>query len=432
MVKNIFVVGLDEFNLERLNSIRNADHYKFHSLLQLDKVKSPGYFPIEDELERAANELRSFDGSIDAIIGFWDFPVSLMVPILAHQFGAASPPLRSVVKCEHKYWSRREQHDVIPDQIPDFTALDPFAENPRSQISLDFPFWLKPIKAFASRLGFKIDDEDKLQDAIRKIRDDIDQFADPFNYVLSLVDLPEEIRGIDGYHCVAEQIMDGHQCTVAGYVYEGKVQTYGLISSINYPHSTSFYRYQYPSILPDHVVERTSALAEKVMAHMGFDNSPFNVEFFYHEETDHLWLLEINTRISQSHSYLFEQVDGASNHQILVELALGNRPEFPRREGSHNCAAKFHIRAFNGEQVTAAPDEKQLTKLREELPAAIVLPQVEPGMPLADAPSQDSYSALLAVVYLAAENEDALLDQYRRCLQLLDYQVDHNPVHIPV
>lgn len=424
MPKNIFIVGLDDFNLERLRNIRHAERYRFHRLLELGKLKSFESLSIRDELNGAAEKLRSFDGSIDAIIGFWDFPVSIMVPILANQFGTISPSLESVVKCEHKYWSRLEQSRVIGEHVPEFTAVNPIDDNPLSQIDLDYPFWLKPVKAYASKLGFKVENEDQFWKAIREVRGSIRQFADPFNYVLSLVDLPEEVKPVDGTHCVAEGIIDGHQCTLAGYVHQGEVQTYGLISSINYPGSSSFYRYQYPSKLPEEVKKRMSVIGKRVMAHVGFDNSPFNIEFFYHEETDRIWLLEINTRISQSHSYLFEKVDGSSNHQVLVELALDRIPDFPRNDGDFKCAAKFHLRAFEGEKITNVPGEEQFRRVHEELPYVEILAEAEQGTSLADVPGRDSYSARLAVIYVAAENEDKLIDKYRRCLDVLDYRVD--------
>ena len=64
-----------------------------------------------------------FDGRIDAIVGYWDFPVSTLVPILGERYGIRSTSLESVVKCEHKYWSRLEQQKVI-DRHPRFGRVD--------------------------------------------------------------------------------------------------------------------------------------------------------------------------------------------------------------------------------------------------------------------------------------------------------------------
>jgi hypothetical protein len=430
MAKNVFVVGLNDFNLERLQNIEHADRYRFHKLLDLEEVQGAKRYPLADWLRSAERQLRSFPGSIDAIIGFWDFPISPMVPILAQQFGTRAPSLRSVVKCEHKYWSRIEQSKVVGDHIPRFSAIDPFAENPRSQLDLDFPVWLKPVKAFSSQLGFLIQDQDQLDDAIKRIRSGIGRFAEPFDHVLSLVDLPPEVAGVDGHHCVAESIMRGRQCTLAGYVHRGKAHTYGVIDSINYPNRSSFFRYHYPSNLDESVKERISEIGERAMAHMGFDSSPFNIEFFYDEPNDQIWLLEINTRISQSHSYLFEEVDGASNHQVLVELALGDPPRFPRHQGPFECAGKFHLRVFQDGVMTRCPTEKDLREIHARLPEAAVIPLVKQGDRLCELADQDAYSYWLAVVYVGGKDEDTLLAKYRECVELLDFRIDGRPISL--
>lgn len=59
MPKNVFIVGLDDFNLERLENIRHADRYKFHGLLDLGRLKSFESLSIRDELDRAAKRLES-------------------------------------------------------------------------------------------------------------------------------------------------------------------------------------------------------------------------------------------------------------------------------------------------------------------------------------------------------------------------------------
>ena len=66
-----------------------------------------------------------------------------------------------MLKCEHKYWSRPEQSRSIPR----FNAFDPFDEDPFSSIDIDFPFWIKPVKAFSSQPAFRVDDPDELSAA---------------------------------------------------------------------------------------------------------------------------------------------------------------------------------------------------------------------------------------------------------------------------
>ncbi|WP_181872768.1 hypothetical protein [Billgrantia montanilacus] len=50
--------------------------------------------------------------------------------------------------------------------VPAFCGVDPFAEKPLEQVTVEFPFWIKPVKAFFSHLGFRIEDEAQFHVAI--------------------------------------------------------------------------------------------------------------------------------------------------------------------------------------------------------------------------------------------------------------------------
>ena len=103
MPANVFVLGLDEVNLDSLRHLPHLAPYRFHSLLSVEELTESDEMNLEDLLGRAQRQLESFDGRVDAIIGYWDFPVSSMVPILCQRLGLYSAPLDAVVKCEHKY-----------------------------------------------------------------------------------------------------------------------------------------------------------------------------------------------------------------------------------------------------------------------------------------------------------------------------------------
>ncbi len=98
--KNLFVVGLDEFNRQRLGTLRGAEHYRFHGVIEPEEVYETEIFPIGEMLERATRELEAFDGSIDAIVGYMDFPVSTMLPILCERFGTRSPGKSAQVRAQ--------------------------------------------------------------------------------------------------------------------------------------------------------------------------------------------------------------------------------------------------------------------------------------------------------------------------------------------
>ena len=129
--KNIFVVGLDDFNFQKLKKIGEAKSYQFHPLLTFDEVKYRAEASPRELLDKAEGRLNSFSGTIDAIVGYWDFPGTCLVPFLNHKYGLPAPTFNSVLKCEHKFWCRVEQSKVLKEH-PHFYAFNPFDEDPRA------------------------------------------------------------------------------------------------------------------------------------------------------------------------------------------------------------------------------------------------------------------------------------------------------------
>lgn len=101
-MRNIFVIGLDDFNARLLRSVRDSDRLNFIGLLDYEEVVAARHFDVESLLDKARRQIRNFDGSIDAIVGYWDFPTISMMTILRNEFDLRGPTLESVLKCEHR------------------------------------------------------------------------------------------------------------------------------------------------------------------------------------------------------------------------------------------------------------------------------------------------------------------------------------------
>ncbi|MFC3518966.1 hypothetical protein ACFPZ0_06255 [Streptomonospora nanhaiensis] len=100
--KNVFVVGLDAKNRETLEHVPDAARLRFHGLLEPEELQE-GEVDIEALLDKARAQLDGFDGDIDAIVGYWDFPVSMIVPILTSEYGL---PGTSASTSTGAAWSR--------------------------------------------------------------------------------------------------------------------------------------------------------------------------------------------------------------------------------------------------------------------------------------------------------------------------------------
>ena len=116
-------------------------------------------------------------------------------------------------------------------------------------------------------------------------------------------------------------------------------------------------------------------------------------------------------------------VTGASHHEVAIELALGQEPEFPRQEGAFRVAAKMMPRAYRNATVSHVPSPEEIHELEATFGGAQIRLAVRAGMRLSDLPNQDAYSYELGEIYLGAQNPKALLAKYRALLDRLDVRL---------
>jgi hypothetical protein len=419
--KNVFVVGMDEHNRKVLDAMRDAAQYRFHPVLTFADIYG-GEISFGDALASAQDVLDSFDGSIDAIIGFWDFPVSSMLPLLRKRYGLPTASIEEVVMCEHKYWSRLVQQQVI-EEYPPFALVHPEIDRSPPE-GLRFPMWVKPVKSFSSVLAFGVSDEEAYGEALGKINEGIGWIGEPFDALLKYVDLPPEIAAAGGQACLAEEAITGRQVTVEGYRYRDEVVIYGVVDSVRYENSPSFQRFQYPSSVPDEVGDRLADISRRLVTAIGLEQMTFNIEYFWDPGTDAVTLLEINPRHSQSHAELFADVDGMSNHEAMLRLALDRDPQFPRGKGRYDVAAKCFLRRFSDGVVRRHPTPEEIEAIEHIVPGATIDLAAHAGDVLSRMHEQDSYSYQLASIYIGATDEAELLAKFDQVVAALPYEID--------
>jgi len=422
-MKTIVVVGFDDFTENYLGArIGEGQDVRFvPALTRQEVIIGDTGFAFEESLDLAERRAREADA--DAVITYWDFPSSLIAPLLAERCGYPYASTQSVMKAEHKLWFRQEQAKVI--DAPGFCPVDPFADDPLSGITLDFPFWVKPVVGHSSMLGFEITSKEDFDTALKEIREGIVELTEPFVFPLSQVTLPDTLADHGATLCMAEEmISQGEQYTIEGYVHRGAVVVYGAVASVREPNGHTFARYQYPADLPAGVLARMEGAAVKIIRQIGYDGCPFNMEFFYDRESDRLSVLEMNTRLSQSHSDLFDKVDGQPHQQIAVELALGQTPRWRSGAGPFPLAAKCFVRRWEDGVVKRVPDEEQISRLHEEQPETMVELGVAEGQRLSELPEQEEYSYELADLFIGAQDEDELVRKKDRALEILEFEFE--------
>lgn len=420
-MQNVFILALDESHRKELETVKCKDGCEFHGLLNPEDIVHSEEFSLKKILEDARAELDAFPGTVDAILTHWDFPLSVVAPILCAERGLRSPTLESVLRCSDKYWSRLEQRKAIPNFTPRFTEVDPFEISSLSDIDVEPPFWLKPVASFASQLGFKVNDDGDLQHALEEIRDGIGRIGDPFEDVLDRADIPQEVEKVGGKHCIAEEYLTGIELAHEGSVFNGEVDIHGAIDMVR--EGEIFTRLEYPSTAPQGILDLMEEATRSLLGEIGFDQGCFNVEYFWNTEADRLTIIEVNPRISQSHAYMFEKVDGRSNHQVAVDIALGRSPTLPDDKGLYGRAAKFHHTTREDGFVESLPDERSIKRAREAAPDVEIRFVAKEGQKLSDLTDQDAYSFDLAEIYLAAADQMDLLKRYDAVVDALDFKI---------
>lgn len=422
--KQVFIIGLDDFNLQKLKSLPEAEECDFHAALEISEIRNVEQYDMEKLISLCFERIDQH-GHIDAIASYFDFPGTVLVPVLAQKYGIPGPNLESVLKCEHKFWSRMEQQKVIPDHIPMFRAFDPFDDHAYDNLEMIPPFWIKPNKSFRSFLAYRISSESHFYEVLPTIRENIHFMVEPFQKLMQMYDIPEEVSEMEET-CIAESMISGHQCTLEGYVHNGNVVSYGVVDSLREENRSSFSRYEYPSVLPQEVQFRMADVTRRAIQQIGLDNSAFNVEFFYNQTADEVYLLEINPRISQAHTDIFEKVHGVSHHSIMLNLALGRKPKTLYYNGDFNRAAHFMLRTFEHGRIQKVPTRNEINILKKFIPGFEVKFPVKEGMHTSDMQGQDSYSFELANIFIGGRDQAELVEKYNKCLEGLTFEIDYD------
>ncbi|WP_447043265.1 hypothetical protein [Vreelandella sp. H-I2] len=249
MKRDVFTVALEEKQKAILGTLWQSEDPEIHGLLTAGMAVEAENFSFRDGLSSAREELASFSDSVDAIIAQWDFSTSALVPMLCKEHGIPSSAVTSVLKCEHKRWSRMEQRQVISEIVPRFCGVEPFADLPFEHVTLNYPFGINPVKAFSSHYDCKNENFDP---AIKEVIINTNQLG-----------APQET------------------------MFQGELNVSGITSQpkSNIP-NTLFDRLAYSSNYPEHDHHKMVEVPRKFLEHIGYDNACFNIEFIWSEVDD--------------------------------------------------------------------------------------------------------------------------------------------------
>src|SRR6056297_1991308 len=214
MTTTVGIVGYVEETRRFLESHLQRPDLRLVNIISREEIMIHGPdYPFEERLETGLNRLR--ESGATAVITYWDFPANLLTAFIANRAGLPYASIEAVMKCEHKYWFRRVQTRVA--HAPEFCAFHPFRDDPWAEITLKYPFWVKPVVGHSSMLGFEVRNDEDFERALAEIRDGVEDLTKPFHYALDHTKLPEDLQKLGSTLCVAEEIIsEGRQYTLEG------------------------------------------------------------------------------------------------------------------------------------------------------------------------------------------------------------------------
>ena len=351
---------------------------------------------------------------IDGVMSTEDYPGSIFSSIVAKHAGKLAPDPMAVLRCQHKYYSRIDQKQYVPEATPAFQLINPKDFSSKT-LQLPFPLFIKPVKAFFSFFANRANTLPELESSIAQSLIP-EAFLTQFNWFLQQY----SPFTIDGNYLIAESLLEGTQVTVVGSSFNKKITIHGVVDSIMFDNTICFKRFEYPSSLPLTIQQRMAAICRRIIKSIEYDNGMFNIELMYNPKTDEIHIIEINSRMPSQFADLFEKVDGLNLYESLCNGVLGIAHN-KNRIGMHQIAASFVLRTFEDKKVVRAPSQKEIEKIMELVPDARVKIMIQEGQNLSDE-FQDGKSYRYGLIHLGARDKQELLEKYEFCKQLLPFE----------
>ncbi|MGE0313857.1 MAG: acetyl-CoA carboxylase biotin carboxylase subunit family protein [Lautropia sp.] len=368
---------------------------------------------VDRQVARARRE------GVDALVSNNEQFGALAAALVAERLGLPGTPSKAVVACQHKLHFRKVMARVAPQANVTFAPL-PCEFGDTLKVELDYPLFVKPVKAAFSVLARRIDSAAEMAAHIRFSPAEewvIRRLVKPFNAVASRL-LPGEI---DANHMLIEEPVHAPQYNLDGYVWRGQVRTLGVVDELMYPGTQAFLRFRYPSQLAPAVQQRAADVASRFLEAVGFDHGFFNMEFFHDPLTDRLSIVEFNPRLSGQMADLYERVDGLDVFGMNLALAFGRDPaQLARRPASGGVAASCVFRTFDSRPPPAQPDAARRKALARQMPDVLLMtfPKSSVGF---KRELKWLGSHRYGVMNLSAPDESSLRERHRQAATLLGW-----------
>lgn len=328
---------------------------------------------------------------VSGVVSFGD-ETSILASLVALRFNLSGPSPHSIYHAQNKAYFARIAASVS-DVYPNTTVFS--MKNPPKSFS--YPAYLRSSRSAHSDSSGKVLSYKDVQNILSKKRSiiaNIEWFHDFYELFAPKTEYDNVF--------LLQEYVSGKQFTADGYVMDGKATVYAITESIFDENHESFVRFDFPAIKnTDKLFERVSAVAQKIVDALVFDDSFFNFEFFVTEDKQ-IVLIEFNTRISYQFVPMYTALFETDILEQVCKLSVGKQPRFGKP--SNRCASVCIFRKKNDCVFTHVPTEKELLDVVEkDEPIVSVKIFGESGRTLSSYP-QDPYTFRYAEVTVVSDN----------------------------
>lgn len=431
--KTVAVICPTIWDADELSRIDRNGEYEFvyWPYPALWSGQSSGLWLVLSHL-KLANINRFIDDSVsyfkrnrvDGVIGTDDYLGSALASAIAEPLQLSSPTVKSVVTCQHKFYSRLVQQSAVPHATPAFDLIERVKQDQEPAPSLQYPFFAKPVRGTFSILAQRIENASDLTKLIKLTMADKLLWHLRLRSFNTLLKRYTELRHSADYF-IGEELLGGQHVSLEGYCDRGQIHVMGILDSFMYDGTQSFRRFEYPSRLPEDVQQRMEAIAKVLMPALHFDNGLFEIEMFYDADRDDIRIVEVNPRMCPQFADLFEKVDGINSYELLLGLATRSVPRVLKRQGEYGVAASFVIRSFKDGWARRLPNAEHLRRAKTLMPEARIRLFYKQGDQLCSRVKQlqDMSSVRLAVINIGGADRRDLMDNFGKVLNELPFEV---------
>ncbi|MCF8111203.1 MAG: ATP-grasp domain-containing protein [Desulfobacteraceae bacterium] len=388
-----------------------------------EKILSYG---VKDYLYHTVERINHNPEIYDGVVGTHDSS-AVFAAIIAEETGKRFASVQSIITCQNKYLCRRIQRACVPEHTPNFCLALDYLRNPER---LQTPFFIKPVRANISFGAHRIETPQELEFYIGSESMDIARFNQ--YYLEAIGSYSRHYNAINMATCnsfICEDLIEGHQVTVDGFIFESEVTCFGVTRAVYHPGTNIFSHHEFPYELSPELHSAINSALSRLIPETGINNSFFNAELRVDDAAGTFKIIEINSRIAFQFAKTIEAVTGISPLYMLCEVATGKRPALtPQAEQLFNYCYNFELHRFTDAKILQTPTKSVFNEIALTCPEVRIRNLIHENVNLSDF-KHNPESFRYCILDVPGNSREEILSKYHDVVTMLAYKFDAPEEH---